>query len=89
MCSLQMAAFEWILCWTGNPFFHHYIKIVICLLVGFTQVPHDEEVCPKDLFPRVGLDDLWEDAKMSEVLQYLHGGKGNKLPEEWRKLILI
>ena len=39
---------------------------------------------PIDIYSSCHFDDLWEDAAMPEVVQYLRGNKSLKLPPVWR-----
>ncbi len=41
----------------------------------------------KAIFESMKFDDLWEDAEMVEVLQYLKGNSGLEIPEEWKNVL--
>jgi len=36
-----------------------------------------------DVMPTFGVHDLWEKARMAEVIQYLRGGISLDVPEDW------
>lgn len=44
------------------------------------QVPEVERLSPELVFAHFDFGDLWEDAKMSEVIRYLWGGESLNLP---------
>lgn len=50
---------------------------------GTYEVPSVEHIRPFHITPYGG-EDLWKDAKMEEVLEYLAGGLSLDLPEEWQ-----
>lgn len=54
-----------------------------------TQVPGIDTIGPADFFPSrfVDGDDLWKDARMGEVIKYLYGGTGTRVPSEWHEVI--
>ena len=41
----------------------------------------------KELFASDSFADIWEDARMPEVLAYLKGNKSLEIPPEWRGLL--
>ena len=45
------------------------------------EVPGVVEICESMTF-----QDLWEEADMGEVIRYLRGGQGLRLPAEYRRL---
>ena len=53
------------------------------------QVPGVDTIGPADFFPSMFVDgeDLWKDARMSEVIKYLYGGTGTRVPSEWHGVI--
>ena len=54
----------------------------ICLRLQVVRP--EEEILPRDVTTVFyGIRDLWHDAQMVEVLQYLYGNTNLELPEDW------
>ena len=43
--------------------------------------------CAIDLFEQADFADDCEDASLKEVIRYLHGCRGLRIPEEWRHVL--
>ncbi|CAK9106488.1 Uncharacterized protein SCF082_LOCUS49598 [Durusdinium trenchii] len=53
------------------------------------KVPTIDEIKPNDVLPCLdSMDDLWRDARMSDVLHYLYGGTGVQLPDDWTQFAM-
>ncbi|CAL1126488.1 unnamed protein product [Cladocopium goreaui] len=51
-----------------------------------SPVPDLDFLKPADLPPTTAIQDLWHDAKMVEVLQYLYGNQNLSLPDDFKSL---
>lgn len=61
---------------------HPHITLALALLVN-PEVP--DLIGVEDILA-ADLGDQWEDARISEVVEYLYGCKGLQLSPEWRPL---
>ena len=52
--------------------------------LSWFEAPAPMQIRACDVTPLHNLHDLWEDAKMGEVVEYLRGGMFLRLPEEWQ-----
>ena len=43
---------------------------------------------PLRMYKKLKFDDLWEDARIPEVLEYISGNKSLEIPQEWQKHLL-
>jgi len=56
------------------------------LFLHVLEVPDLDFLKPADLPPTTAIQDLWHDAKMVEVLQYLYGNQNLSLPDDFKSL---
>ena len=64
----------------------HYIYTFSCLQVCDVEFLRPFHAAPAALH---AVDDLWEDAKMVEVISYLYGSKKCTVPEDWKHLFIV
>lgn len=55
--------------------------------VGRPEWAGDDLPGELNVFESVSFADVWEDARMIDVVQYLKGNRGLKLPAEWQSVI--
>ena len=62
-----------------------------CLLRRSKAAPIPVPACvdPKEVFCSASFEDLWLDANMPEVAQYLKGSCDLEIPPEWRALLPV
>ena len=64
-------------------------SFIICLWSQHygSEAPEPEHIRSWHVVPIEGFNDLWEDAKMSEVITYLGKCNSLRLPEEWQAVL--
>lgn len=47
-----------------------------------------DEYLTKECYKSIQFGDMWEDAEMESVLEYLKGNRSLKISESWRKILM-
>ena len=55
---------------------------------AFPPMPEKVKLNPLKVYTSQTFDDMWEDAGVPEVLEYIRGNKSLKIPSEWRPHLL-
>ena len=80
--------FIWFL-WPNFLSIHDYGSLKINQMIPRPEAPNPEHILGVHVTPIEGLNDMWADAQMNEVIEYLAGCFSMSLPEDWRSCLPV
>lgn len=60
------------------------------MMKSCTAIPEKlpDDYFTKECYKSMRFDDMWEDAEMESVLEYLKGNRSLKISESWRRILM-